>query len=217
MCDQQVRDAAVAKVSLFVSEGRLFTAWDVTRALREDQVNNSYHNDVNGVVKGMFGNGEMPGYDRQLQDVKGNQALVYHPSTIDPAAYDPDNPVFAKDLPLIGNTAPDTDDDGSSQAPAATTDDADDTDGSSTERLCVPTKYLKALGYSSGGVIQAELTQGKITLGQFVGGVQGTYRTYTVQLNGDLRIRKGTLLLAGIVGPKYTVQVVGDKIEVTQG
>ena len=84
--EQVIRDT----VSDFVNKGFLFTAFDITRAIRDDGVT-AYHSEAKEVVADIFGNGDMTDYTRTSVDVgvKVNP-LVYHHEDADATAYESD-------------------------------------------------------------------------------------------------------------------------------
>lgn len=71
-------------------KGELFTAFDVTRAIRSDGTR-ARHGDVKVAVHGLFSDGEMGNYQRSLASLQGvsPQPFLYHPVGADVSSYDP--------------------------------------------------------------------------------------------------------------------------------
>ena len=79
-----VRDAVMEKVNA----NEMFTAFAITRAVRQAGVN-TYHSQVKGIVHAMFTGGEMTAYDRTIIDLPNNpgRPYLYFPPTADPSTY----------------------------------------------------------------------------------------------------------------------------------
>lgn len=81
----EVRD----EVDRHVWPGNMFTAWDITCALRSRGIRQSHH-DLKAVVHDLYMEGKMgPEYDRTLIAVGENaeKAYLYHPIGEDPCDY----------------------------------------------------------------------------------------------------------------------------------
>lgn len=74
-------------IRTLVSEGEMFTAYDVTRILRSQGVQ-VYHSQVRSVVYQMFNNDMDDNYTRTLFNLGQNSAFVYHHAMEDPSDYD---------------------------------------------------------------------------------------------------------------------------------
>jgi len=107
MCNVAVAQEVLDVLNEFYTQGKIFTAFDVTKGARKRSLDIISHRDVRMVVGTEFNTGQIPGYDRVLcvLDLGSSpQALVYHPVGSDPLNH-----------PLVGSlvTAPalDADDD----------------------------------------------------------------------------------------------------------
>lgn len=72
-----------------VNANEMFTAFDITKQLRQTGAR-TYHSQVKGIVHGMFVNGEMTGYSRDVIDLpngQGGRPFLYFPPTADPSTY----------------------------------------------------------------------------------------------------------------------------------
>lgn len=71
-----------------VNANEMFTAFDITKAVRNNGVK-AYHSQVKGVVHSMFQNGEMQGYSRNVVDIPNvsGRPFLYFPPTSDPSTY----------------------------------------------------------------------------------------------------------------------------------
>lgn len=86
--EKTIRDV----VDKFVSDGFMFTAFDVTRTVREEvgKSTSVSHNDVKTIIQNAFNNGELGQYVRDLINVgtKVEPFVYYHPYS-DISNYDP--------------------------------------------------------------------------------------------------------------------------------
>ncbi len=73
-----------------VSQGAMFTAFDVTKELR-GKGNQVQHRNIKEIVHALYTHGEMSGYDRSLVSISGApiQPFLYHPTSCDPTTYQP--------------------------------------------------------------------------------------------------------------------------------
>ena len=79
-------------VTKYVNDGFMFTAFDVTRAVRLALGKGTYvsHSEVNGIVQTMFNNSEMGSHVRDLVSVgTGTQPWLYYNPACDLSDYDP--------------------------------------------------------------------------------------------------------------------------------
>jgi len=82
--EQKTKDT----VNDFVAKGYMFTAYDVTKTLR-NAGEFVKHSDVNAVVQSMRSNGEMDNYEREVVDVGSSvQPFVYYHPHSDVSKYD---------------------------------------------------------------------------------------------------------------------------------
>ena len=90
MCDARTENAVRDKVAEFVTAGYMFTAYDVTKSLRNsgEQVK---HHEVNDVVQAMFNNGDMNDYNRDVKDIGAPvKPFIYYSPYSDLNLYDKD-------------------------------------------------------------------------------------------------------------------------------
>lgn len=104
MCNVIVANAIIEILDQMKLNGQVFTAFDVTIAVRAISSDSVVHNDVRNIIQNEYITQQMAGYDRELcaLDISGNpQALVYFPDTKQ-----------ATDHPLVsGSSLPSTDND----------------------------------------------------------------------------------------------------------
>jgi antitoxin component of MazEF toxin-antitoxin module len=163
MCDQATQTAVTDAANDFISQNKMFTAYDVTRKVRAMNVN-VFHKDVREVVRDMFSTGQMQNYSKRLMPIPSspNPAFVYHPVTDDPANYDPlcnlpgnqassKSTATATPAPVTPASTPDADDD----------DDSDDVSTIKVDRqgdgfIRVPARYMRAVGVKPGDEVSVE-------------------------------------------------------------
>ncbi len=82
---------AQSLIARWTQEGKLFTAWDITRHLRSIGMKSIKHHELRLLVHDAFTDNLMQNYNRTLSVVRpdGTQALIYHPQTACPCAYTP--------------------------------------------------------------------------------------------------------------------------------
>ena len=79
----KIKDVVMDKVN----DNEMFTAFDITKAIKNQGVS-AKHNDIKKVVHGMFFNGDMGGgYDRQVVRIGKAKPFVYFPIVSDPTTY----------------------------------------------------------------------------------------------------------------------------------
>ncbi len=108
MCSMIVASSIVEVLEQKISDGEVFTAFEITKAVRAAVTDNVRHSEVRGVVNSEFLQGDMKDYSRDLctLNTTGNpQAFVYYPELSKEAS----------DHPLVDSSTvsdPDDDDDG---------------------------------------------------------------------------------------------------------
>jgi hypothetical protein len=70
-----------------INAGRMFTAFDITKELRQTGTQVNHGREVRPIIHAMWNSGLMPNYTRGLVAIGSNQAFVYHPISSDPTAY----------------------------------------------------------------------------------------------------------------------------------
>ena len=80
MCDSATRQLIEDEVKNKVSNGEMFTAYDVTCSIRKNGTNET-HNEIKEVVHDLFNQGDMVNYDRTRFTIpgKGSWAWLYFP------------------------------------------------------------------------------------------------------------------------------------------
>ena len=139
MCKLMVADTIVKILDEKVQNGEVFTAFDITSAVRNEIKNDTItHKDVRNIVHNEFITQQMQGYDRELctLDISGSpQAFVYFPDTKQ-----------ASDHPLVsvGSTTDSTDE--------LDDDELDDDEYKTTKegRIQIPRKLLNKVSPVSG-------------------------------------------------------------------
>ena len=183
------------------SAKEMFTAYDVTTAARKQEgefIDN--HRKIKRDVHSSFVDGGMPhDYVRTLVGLKdGNGKVVdvfmYHPISSEPTDYQPTD-TSLKVVSLDGEPVDEVDED----------EDEDeeyvkDKDG----RLNIPQKFLKKIGIVAGDKVVVTESQAKIYIS-----VWDTFRSATLTVNADGRVRLNKTILENIVEP-YAIVVEND-------
>ncbi len=206
--DRTTRQHIHDVVQDWVRQGKMFTAFEVSLAVKERGVRERHRNLRETVHEVIFALGGPEGYTRTLMDVGApEQAWVYHPPSSNPYRYRPLNrtgqdPVEA-DLPTIltnGVRQPSRlvwD----SPRRAAVPDGAYGTD--QRGRLCVPVHFVHQLGVGPGERVQVicEESQGRVRVVKPGPAEQlAPDAAYTAEPDGNVRLTQTTLDKAGIAG-----------------
>lgn len=208
----------VDTVNEFMNADTMFTAWDVTVAVRKRSKDKVQHFEVKKEVHRMFDNGGMPSYDRVLANLPNvnPQPWIYYPPSADPSTYDGKPVSISTPVALPAPTAS-----------MSTVDDDDDdvdvaADGSvvykfdSTDRLCVPNKLVRDLGLKEGDEVEVVacatiptevcvVPKGSSFPGQ-PPHVSSSVATLTVDRYDNVRIGRTTLTKAGINGVAFEIE-----------
>ena len=212
-------------VNDFVNGGNMFTAWDVTVAVRKVAKAKVQHYEVKREVHQMFDNGNMVGYNRELANLPNvnPQPWIYYPPSADPKTYTgkPVAPAAAVALPAPSTTV--------AGSMTALDDGADiGGDGSvvykwdTTDRLCIPNKLIRELGLKAGDEVEVvcEVTPtNEVRVIQK--GAAAIYNnglspvaTYMVDTYDNVRITRGALNKIGLNGVAFEIERNGDEIKV---
>lgn len=211
--------------------GEMFTAFDVTKAVRE-MVNasdraagnprqNIPHNEVKQEVHYLFSNGQMgPDYVRNLGNLPLapgiDQPYIYHRNTDDHTAYGSGIPQLAVTpaQAISGGTAPDPD--GGDDGVNKTADGTYKVDA--RETLCVPKSLLSGCGLNSGdeAYVSADPLAGCIVVSKSPpdATVLTQLSTYTVDKYGNVRITQFALQKGGVGGKEFDIEGDGTKVYV---
>jgi hypothetical protein len=225
--DPSIRRVISHVVQDFVNEGKMFTAFEVSLAVKERGVDERHRTMRDTVHEVIFELGDPAGYTRTLRDVGApEQAWVYHMPEDNPyryqplprhdatrrpaAALDADDPVVIpvgvrNPVRLQTRTA----------APSAIPPGAYGTD--QRGRLCIPVTLLVRLGVSAGQPVHARCSaeDAKVYLTRpNPAEPQDPDTAYTVEPDGNIRITQTTLEKAGI-DHLQCYQIDGNASEIT--
>ena len=89
MCNTSNAIIVEEVVDEFITQGKMFTAWDVTKVAKQRGADEP-HRFLKGAVHGMFADGTLPnsGYSRSIINVGSPPPWVYHPVNADPQDYE---------------------------------------------------------------------------------------------------------------------------------
>jgi len=192
----------------WVREGRMFTAFEVSLAVKEQGVRERHRNMREYVHQSIFRSGIARGdYSRTLMDVGApEQAWVYHPAGSNPYEYEPldrsgfDKPRVQRDSVPASLRNPSLLKAGTA-SPHAIPQGAFGTD--QRGRLCIPVNLLAHLGAGPGQRVKVLCDQANdqvlISKGNGTNGADSD-TSYTVEPDGNVRITQRTLEKAGLNG-----------------
>lgn len=220
--DRGTRAKITEVVTDWVDEGRMFSAFEVSLAVKEQGVRERHRDMRDQVHEVIFRVGGPRGYSRTLMDVGApEQAWVYHPRTASPYRYRPlprgaghpapaDDPVFV--APPLRSPRPLA---WASPAQAVVPPGAFGTD--QRGRLCLPVTFTQALGVGPGDRVRVrcDLAGERITVTPLAAGEEPLFdATYTAEPDGNVRLTQATLDRAGL-GGLQCYHIEGDGREVT--
>ncbi len=236
MCtvSQDVLDKLNTTVEQFVSEGRMFTGYDVTLETRERDGIKLRHSEVRGdihdlpALKDEF---EFGDYERhEINMPGGGWAWVYHKKGDDPNQYTPrgnGQKPFATAVPGLAapvNTPV-------AAVAAAATLNAPSSDGTVSDsggkqddgsyatdyrdRLMVPKTFLEAASLRPGDecYVHHDIAASKLVLATSQQSALSLLGTYRVERNGDLRLSGKTLRNLG-VADKFQIENDNGKVAI---
>jgi hypothetical protein len=223
-----IREVITHVVREFTSAGRMFTAFEISLAVKDRGIEERHRNMRDTVHEVIFEAGCPLGYTRTLRDVGApDPAWVYHLPEDNPYRYQPlrryDTANTSADLqadePLVlpaGIRNP-IKLHARSCEPAQVPPGAYGTD--QRGRLCVPVTLLVRLGVSAGQQVQVRSNrdEGKLHLTRPVFlQPHDADTTYTAEPDGNVRITQGTLEKAGINHlPCYKIEGNASQITVS--
>ena len=208
--DRGIQQHITEVVTDWVGEGKMFTAFEVSLAVKERGVRERHRNMRDKVHEIIFRIGGPQAYTRTLMDVGApEQAWVYHPHDRNPYTYRPlnrdgydsppaDDPVLVPSgirnpIKLVWG----------SPAHATVPPGAYGTD--QRGRLCIPVGLLGQIGAGPGQRVNVlcdpaneQVLISKVTNGGAAPGSPDT--SYTVEPDGNVRITQGTLEKAALDG-----------------
>jgi hypothetical protein len=195
-------------VSQWVGEGKMFTAFEVSLAVKDQGIRERHRNMRDYIHESIFRAGVARGdYTRTLMDVGApQQAWVYHPVGANPYEYEPldrtgfdrprvqkaDRPRGVRNPSLLKTGA---------LAPSAIPQGAYGTD--QRGRLCIPVNLLSKLGAGPGQRVKVlcDPANEQVLISPSASADAGNPdTTYTIEPDGNVRITQGTLEKAGLDG-----------------
>lgn len=193
---QLVEDAIDEKIN----SGDMFTAFNITRAVRSDGTR-ARHEDVKSVVHQIFNSGKMGNYTRSQINVAGAniQPFLYHPVGADITEYDPgaDRPQKPAHAPAPTSTPSDPAD-----------DDSDDGILRRTGRegyLYIPGVMVRDIGLNKSEKAHVYRSGSQVLISKSDDVSKGTLLgIYSVDVKGNVRLHANQLPSGG---PNYRVKV----------
>jgi hypothetical protein len=209
-------------VKEWVHRGKMFTAFEVSLAVKDRGARERHRNMRDTVHEVIFEHGGTANYTRTLMDVGApEQAWVYHPMSSNPYAYQPLDRSGMDPLPAdmptvvptgVRNPAPLV---WGSVHNASVPAGAHGTD--QRGRLCIPGAFLTTIGAGANERIkvQCEPANEQVILTRLTDRDRTTPdATYTVEADGNVRITQTTLDKANIAGLQC-YHIEGDEVVVT--
>ncbi len=200
-------------VNDFVRDNKLFTAYDVTVAVRQNVKDRVSHKDVKREVHKMFDSGSLFGYNRTLANLAGvnPQPWIYHPLAEDASTYTGD----AKVTKSSGNVFVDLGLPNPVAAVVASLSTLPDElhEFDSTDRLCVPAKLVRQLGlHEHDEAVLVTVSNDEFSI-LSKSNAQTWFADYVVDRYDNVRVSRATLLKNGVDGNKF--EITGDANKVT--
>ncbi len=210
--DMQIETMAEDVVAQMVCDGFMFTAFDVTKKVRESLGEGTFvsHSDVNRLVQEKFFNGDLDPYVRDILTISVNgvdsSPWIYHSPNSPANIYDPswieNNPTqigTKSDMskPYSSIYIPTVFDVGGSSAVSDGTltvgvsDGVDTVKVTSEKRLNIPLKIVEDCGLTPNELISVSIDNNEIKLSK---GILTSY-SHVIQVNRDGRIRLGNSIL----------------------
>ena len=213
IAEQLIEDLTYQKVS----QGDMFTAFDITLFAKKEKGLTERHRNVKHVVHDLFVAGQLSGYDRTLIDIPGapDKAYLYHPVGADITQYS------AKDrakFPDAGGSATATSNgitvlSTTSPAPATSTP----SNGHTVDRrgrLCIPNALTRSLHWNRNSIISATPSNGGLVLNPSIS--PSVIAEYWLDKDDNIRISARTLRKAGLaprsLSDSYDISISGSDI-----
>lgn len=180
-------------VNDFIDKGKMFTAYDVTRAVRSAGIE-CYHNQVRDIVHTLYKNQEMDcEYSRNAININGASPYVYHHYMDDPNTYD-SNVLTPKD---------------DSNATDQSEKDSTYVFADHRGRIYIGPNFIRKLGVEPGDTVYVySVADGEITVSDMSPGLLGV-KTYTVDKDNAIRIGLSVHRAAGLKGEIFEVSFEG--------
>jgi bifunctional DNA-binding transcriptional regulator/antitoxin component of YhaV-PrlF toxin-antitoxin module len=205
--DRAIREKIEEVVTPWVGRGKMFTAFEVSLAVKEQGVRERHRNMRETVHDIIFRIGGPAGYTRTLMDVGApEQAWVYHRMGDNPYTYQPLDrtgmpqkadpsyvvPSGVRNPVKLSSTV---------KNPYAIPDGAYGTD--QRGRVCIPVTMLQTLGVGPGDRVEVlcDAANEEVQVTRPGGQQRDDVDTsYTVEGDGNVRITQGTLMKANLDG-----------------
>ncbi len=202
-------------VTRWLDEGRMFTAFEVSRAVQEEGVRKRHLHLRDAVHEAIArAVGGRPDYARTLMDVGApDAAWVYHPAFADPSEYRPLDRSSGQPDGRSATRARSVRRASRRSATSAVPDGAFGTD--QRGRLCIPVRLLSQIGIRPGQRVHVvcDAANNRVLIKKT--GARSAHTSYTAEPHGNVRLTRGTLDLAGLNGlPGYAVDGDGASITV---
>jgi hypothetical protein len=216
--DQQTMDVVKDVVKDLSQNGKTFSAFDVTKVLRNEKGLQVFHSEVRKVVHDMSTGMELP-VDYIRSNVvlsNGKDAIVYHPQSADISQYD-EKAIGAQSSPFAQSQPQATAPNPVPPMPMVTTK-AKQNGRDARGRFCISNKLTKQVGLISFGHVTVYADNSRVVVmkrgncGMFPVGVK--FHSLIVDKDVNIRLSPGILKEAGLVNCNLEAEVVSGRIEV---
>jgi len=227
MCtvSQDVLDKLNATVEQFISEGRLFTGYDVTLETREREKIKLRHSEVRGdihTLSSLKDEFEFGNYERHEVDMPGGGwAWVYHKKGDDPNQYTPRDQQQKPAQTVASQATPSSNGDDSGDDSSVVQDSGGKQDDGSfatdyRNRLMVAKTFLEVAQLNPGDdcYVHHDVANSKLVLASSEQTGFSLLGTYRVERNGDIRLSAKTLQNLG-TGSTFQIENENGKVAVT--
>jgi len=210
--DNEMVDQVKQIVSDLTAESKTFTAFDVTKILRNEKGLDARHYEVRQVLNGIWSDNGMPwNYTRVLHsfqvDGQDVQARLYMDNSNFPDSYDPNALGMNSTPDLVADPDPATDpsDPDPSADPFLTTD--------KRGRLCIPNKVTKEIGLDPGDIVSLFTLVNHPGVAVLSEDFCHNSRQFKVDKSGNVRISHRTLQRLGLAPVlRFVAESDGDAI-----
>ena len=213
--DQQTMDVVKEVVKDLTFNGKMFSAFDVTKVLRNEKGLQVFHSEVRKVVHDMSTSMELPvDYIRSNTILSnGKDVIVYHPHSADVSQYD-EKAIGAQGSPFVQSQQPVVQP--QVQAPIQPKSNNRDARG----RFCISNKLTKQVGYNAGDRVFVTMDPNEnkisITKGMVHQPAGSAIKSYQVDRDGNIRLSKKVLSTAGLDGKQLNTNIEGCFIVVAE-
>ena len=195
--DQATREKMEEVVQGFIDADEMFSAFDVTKTLRNTHGMTVYHSEVKKAVHGMYDSWAVgadhdylfDGYGRSIVHTSNFSVLVYAPAGKNANDYDPDN-IDPKPAPVSATT-------NVSQKPATVGTGISRCNVDNRGRLLITAALVKGIGLTPGDTAHVSVGTSKLVVSSVTLGT-ATDRTYVVDKDNAIRISRRVLRKVGL-------------------